>query len=406
MVRTIHACATALIGLTLVLSGAAAQAEPPAVGAPALQIDIEQFLQGPDDASSVSLESLKGNVVLLGFWATWCGPCVGAIAHLNELAEHFEDDDVRFISISDESAEKVEPFLKRKTMKSWVALDTDKSMFDGYEVRGIPHTVLIDREGNIAAYTYPTHVTKKTINDMLAGRDPDLNPSPTAERVTDPDDAGQPEPLLEVTIRPTDGASSRSYTSPHEVMFDGQPLQRVMSYAYEIDQPRILDEQGALPSDPLYVKVRLPEDDSEQLLPLLQQALEMTFDYTARFVERETDVWLLKDTGRRGAQMTEADGTGGSKASWSGGYLSVTNNTVAGFARILQESVDRPVIDETGLDGRYDMTLMWEVDDDHTAIRKALKEQLGLEFVADVRPVRLLVIEPIDTESDEKDERN
>ena len=46
------------------------------------------------------LDSLKGKVVVLEFWTTWCGPCVAAIPHLNELSEKYADKPVQFIAIS------------------------------------------------------------------------------------------------------------------------------------------------------------------------------------------------------------------------------------------------------------------------------------------------------------------
>lgn len=79
---------------------------PPLLSATAL-------LQAPAGAT-LDAASLRGQVAVLEFWATWCGPCVAAVPHLNKLADQFKDKPVRFIAITAEAAAAVEPFLKRR----------------------------------------------------------------------------------------------------------------------------------------------------------------------------------------------------------------------------------------------------------------------------------------------------
>src|SRR5215469_4401406 len=75
----------ALISSTFYFS---AWAAGPAVGEKPPLLQADELLQAPGDAK-VDAESLRGKVVILEFWATWCGPCVAAIPHMNELAEKF-----------------------------------------------------------------------------------------------------------------------------------------------------------------------------------------------------------------------------------------------------------------------------------------------------------------------------
>jgi thiol-disulfide isomerase/thioredoxin len=113
---------------------------------------------------------LKGKVVVLEFWATWCGPCIAAIPHLNELADRFKDKPVQFIAITAEDEQVAGPFLKKKPIHAWVGLDTDKLMSKAYGIEAIPHTVVVDREGKIAAVTHPTMLTEQHLEDVLAGK--------------------------------------------------------------------------------------------------------------------------------------------------------------------------------------------------------------------------------------------
>src|SRR5881396_890266 len=98
---------------------ARSQSDPPKLGDQPAPLGFEKLLQAPDGAKA-SWAALKGKVVVLEFWATWCGPCIAAIPHLNELADHFKDKPVQFIAITDEEEKVVAPFLKRKPIHAWV----------------------------------------------------------------------------------------------------------------------------------------------------------------------------------------------------------------------------------------------------------------------------------------------
>jgi thiol-disulfide isomerase/thioredoxin len=103
----------------------------------------------------VSLKSLRGRVVLLDFWATWCGPCIGEVPHMVELNGRFKGDDFALVGVSlDGDGLALADFLDERKM-TWPEV-CDLREFDGavptlYHVRGVPDTVLIDREGRIVA---------------------------------------------------------------------------------------------------------------------------------------------------------------------------------------------------------------------------------------------------------------
>lgn len=144
-----------------------AAAARPAVNAPAPAIALGEIVSG-DLAPVKGWEDLKGKAVVLEFWATWCDPCVESIAHLNELADKFSGHPVSFISVTQESRTKVEEFLKDREMRGNIAADGDPA-FSVFRVRGIPYTVLIDKDGVVRDITYPARVTEQRIKALLAG---------------------------------------------------------------------------------------------------------------------------------------------------------------------------------------------------------------------------------------------
>ncbi len=108
-------------------------------------------LKGED----VSLESLKGKVVVVDFWATWCGPCKASFPGMQKAVNKYEKtEDVAFVFIDTwESGEKKEEnakkFIDGKGYTFNVLMDNDNKMVGDYEVSGIPTKFILDKEGNI-----------------------------------------------------------------------------------------------------------------------------------------------------------------------------------------------------------------------------------------------------------------
>jgi len=158
-----------------------AQRPSPKLGDDAPALNLNKILEANENRT-VSLNDLKGNVVVLEFWATWCVPCIPALSHFNELAEKFKGKAVRFISITDEGESKIAQFVKTQPIRTWIGFDPTRAAFDAYQANGIPHTVVVDRNGRIAAITSPENVTETVLNNLLAGRYVSL---PFKEKIAD-----------------------------------------------------------------------------------------------------------------------------------------------------------------------------------------------------------------------------
>src|SRR5438309_1150443 len=85
----------------LAISAQASSRNGPKVGQRPPLLSATALLQAPP-GSKLDAEAVGGKVVILEFWATWCGPCVMAISHLNELAQKFKDKPVQFVAITAE----------------------------------------------------------------------------------------------------------------------------------------------------------------------------------------------------------------------------------------------------------------------------------------------------------------
>jgi thiol-disulfide isomerase/thioredoxin len=130
-------------------------------------------------------KNLNNKFIVLEFWATWCGPCIKAVPHLNEIQERTKHKDLYFISITDESVEKINRISKRIIFNSIVVSDQSKKThinfgngIDGLEV--YPFTVLIDNKGIIKWIGSPVSLTEEIVNDFLYAK---LTPSNAFEKI-------------------------------------------------------------------------------------------------------------------------------------------------------------------------------------------------------------------------------
>jgi peroxiredoxin len=100
------------------------------------------------DGKEISLKSLRGKKVVLNFWATWCGPCVGEMPYFQDITRTWKADEVVILAINlEENTSTVRNFLAGERFTFTILLDTEGTAGKRYEVSSIPRTFFIDRDG-------------------------------------------------------------------------------------------------------------------------------------------------------------------------------------------------------------------------------------------------------------------
>jgi cytochrome c biogenesis protein CcmG/thiol:disulfide interchange protein DsbE len=169
--RAVVVASLLLVGLEFGCSSTPkpAAAAPDDKGKGALKVAANFALKDATGAD-VKLSDYKGKVVLLNFWATWCGPCKVEIPWFMEFNKNYKDRGFTVVGISmdDDGWKSVKPYLAAKKIDYPVAIGNDElgKLYGGVE--SLPTTFIIDRGGNIA-YTHMGLESKDTYEKEIAG---------------------------------------------------------------------------------------------------------------------------------------------------------------------------------------------------------------------------------------------
>ena len=114
-----------------------------------------------------TLKDLRGKVVLVNFWATWCPPCRKEMPDLETLYQRFGQQGLVILGISDEDAATVRPFIAKQGTTYPILLDLGRKVNELFQIDGIPKTFIYGRDGKIVAQSIDMR-TQKQFLEMLA----------------------------------------------------------------------------------------------------------------------------------------------------------------------------------------------------------------------------------------------
>ena len=115
------------------------------IGSPTLNMQLSAL-----DGRRYTFEELRGNVVVLDFWATWCAPCVKEMGSLDKLYRLHKDKGLTVFGVNRENVQLQMDFLKKKKFSYPMLLDENGALTERFDAVNLPTTVLINREGRIA----------------------------------------------------------------------------------------------------------------------------------------------------------------------------------------------------------------------------------------------------------------
>jgi peroxiredoxin len=134
-------------------------------GKPAPKLQLSDW----KGSKELKLEDLKGKIVILDFWATWCGPCLRSIPHNNEIYNTYKDKGVVFIGVCHpKGSDKADSVIEKRSIEYPVAIDADSKTIKAYKVTGFPDYYIIDKQGNLVAGDCKNSKVEDVVDALLA----------------------------------------------------------------------------------------------------------------------------------------------------------------------------------------------------------------------------------------------
>lgn len=366
--------------------------ESPKNGEPPPALQLGEILRGPSK-EKIAWNALKDKVVVVEFWNTACGPCIEAIPHWNQLVTRFSKEPVVFLSISDDNPDRVKKFLEKRPISGWIAIDGPLApTAEAFGVVGIPHTVLVDRSGKIAAVTHPDHLKAEHIQELLDGKPSSLPPRQTYTApmaAAKSPDIALPQ-TIEVSItgpfpKPNGAYANRSWRFNCIFTADKAPVPDILATFFQVSE-KLLPPLGF--GEELYdVTAAGPPEKRAQLETAFINEARAKWNIAIEPIRREFDVYVMTIGSANPPALKRVQARRGG-GQIPGGFK-VGGQPIRSVASFFEMSLDKPVIDETHLDGLWAAEVKWEMtaeelsteaNPDPAKVIKAAREQLGLEL--------------------------
>jgi thiol-disulfide isomerase/thioredoxin len=344
-------------------------------------------------------------LLVLNFWGTWCSPCIPEMDSLARL-QRANEKKLQVIALSNDSPERLKKYTGKKPSALWLATDTSYFLYQLFGFSSVGHSAIINTDKKIVALVLTHSINQQMIDKLLRGDTVSSNADIKEIAINTAEDPFGVDSLTaeSFTVRGymygSPGMSKTPNSGPYayrRISFFNTCATSIYTQAFDINSPKQvfyeMDKKEACDYDnkkSLYcLDILVKPDQKDSLYQLLQQKLMTIMPLKARIEQRKMPVYVLKRKENTSLNFRVSEATK-SSYNFSGNGYEGTAVLISEFTnKYLANELEMPVVDETGLTGKYDIKTVNELRTAENTIKAV--EDLGLTIEKGERIVKAII---------------
>jgi uncharacterized protein (TIGR03435 family) len=355
--------------------------------------------------STLNLREAKGKILIIEFWGTWCGPCIPALEHLDELQKKFKND-VVIVGISDDTEERLNKFLMKRPVTIPLISDPMNKSYQFFKVPSVPRSFVANRDGKIIAITNPAEITEEKIKQLIDGKKVEMKVSEDEKQSKGGQDyfGTDLKTTFAFTMKPMiDTMPVMILQRWKNHLFEGRRLSFInvttdffIKKIFQVSNSRTFISTDKKqfefkPENRFCFDIIVPEEEKEDFYKIAQEEVGRRLKYKIYTEEKIIDVFVLrKIDGNTVLKSSQSEFKIAYPSEYKRFRLSMEGAEIKSLVESIEDSFNIPIIDETGLKDKYDLTVDWAMGNKEERTKELQK--IGLTLEKTQRPVEMLVI--------------
>lgn len=328
------------------------------------QIKVGDILEISDyELISVNKRKIdEDKLILIDFWATWCGPCIASFPHLEELQEKYRDD-LQILAISDEKVDVVANFLAKKNFDISFLNSVDKDLFKRFNISERPTSCLISKKGEFLWVGNSQYFEPILIKYLKTGKVPKPTIRESYKQFYDKDfNLEQESKIIDYTL--SEGKDPKLYfaqiqkedNSLVNIEYISVPVTEIIQDFYKIGGLQFINNRPELDTILLNIKAKSDKLTYGEVKNKILEEIQNTYNFNIKEKRKKTDVHLLTIVDENALERNIETVKGGGHASRKEGQHFLTRLSLNQLAGYFQGRLKSYIKYEGINDSKYNFT--------------------------------------------------